>query len=130
LKDSNDFYTSYNCALIENGRQLRKNMTRHEKHLWYDFLRSFPIKWYRQRPIDHYIVDFYCSKARLVLELDGSQHYTIESEEYDEIRTEILEAYQLDVMRISNMEIDRNFQKVCQMIEWTVEERLKTESLP
>ncbi|MCC8110342.1 MAG: DUF559 domain-containing protein [Ruminococcus sp.] len=85
MKDSNDFYTSYNRALIENGRQLRKNMTRHGKHLWYDFLRSFPIKWYRQRPIDHYIVDFYCSKARLVLELDGSQHYTIEDEEYDEI---------------------------------------------
>ena len=69
--------------------------------MWYDFLRNYSIKIYRQRPIDQYIVDFYCSKAHLVIELDGSQHYTQEGIEYDTIRTEILEKYQLKVIRLS-----------------------------
>ena len=123
-----DRYTDYNPALKEKGKQLRKNMTRQERHLWYDFLKNYPVKWYRQRPINQYIVDFYCSKAKLVLELDGSQHYTVDGEEYDTVRTEILEAYQLEVLRIPNIEIDRNFSGACRMIEWKTEERLK--SLP
>ena len=64
----------YNKNLVSNAQELRKNMTPEEKHLWYDFLRSYPIKFYRQRPIGNYIVDFYCSEAHLVIELDSNQH--------------------------------------------------------
>ena len=118
-------YTGYNKNLKENARYLRKNMTRHEKHLWYDFLRKYPVKFYRQRPIDRYIVDFYCSKAKLVIELDGSQHYTAEGMEYDQIRTEILEKYNLYVIRFSNYDIDKNFRSVCEMIDIKVKERME-----
>ncbi|MGN1403743.1 MAG: endonuclease domain-containing protein [Ruminococcus sp.] len=74
--------------------------------------------------MERYIVDFYCSAARLVIELDGSQHYTEDGEEYDEIRTEILEQYQLEVLRFSNGEVDRNFEGVCRTIEENVKLRL------
>lgn len=67
-------FTAYNSMHETQARELRRNMTRQEKHLWYDFLRSYPIKFYRQRPIGNYIVDFYCSEAHLVIELDGNQH--------------------------------------------------------
>lgn len=117
-------YTGYNKNLKENARHLRKNMTRHEKHLWYDFLRKYPVKFYRQRPIDKYIVDFYCSKAKLVIELDGSQHYTAEGMEYDGIRTEVLEQYNLFVLRFSNYDVDNNFRGVCEMIDAKVKERI------
>ena len=110
-------YTGYHPKLKESARLLRKNMTRQEKHLWYDFLRNYPVKIYRQRVIDQYIVDFYCSAAKLVIELDGSQHYTVEGEEYDSIRTETLERYHLCVLRFSNLEIDHNFSGVCEKIE-------------
>lgn len=110
-------FTGYNTNLKPNARQLRKNMTRHEKKLWYDFLRNRPEKWYKQRVISQYIVDFYCSAANLIIEIDGSQHYTSDGMEYDEIRTEILEKYDLEVIRFSNIEIDRNFENVCLKIE-------------
>lgn len=110
-------FTGYNTNLKPNARQLRKNMTRHEKKLWYDFLRNRPEKWYKQRVISQYIVDFYCSAAHLIIEIDGSQHYTSDGMEYDEIRTEILEKYDLEVIRFSNIEIDRNFENVCLKIE-------------
>ena len=92
-------------------------MTRQERHLWYSFLKKYPVKFYRQRVIDHYIADFYCSKAKLIIELDGSQHYTDEGREYDRIRTDILERYGLEVMRFSNSDIDRNFAAVCDTID-------------
>jgi len=91
--------------------------------LWYDFLRYRQENWKRQRAIDGYIVDFFCYSARLVIELDGSQHYTEEGEEYDSIRTEVLERYQLEVMRFLNSEVDRNFDYVCLAIEEKVRER-------
>ena len=96
-------------------------MTRQERHLWYSFLKKYPVKFYRQRVIDHYIADFYCSKAKLVIELDGSQHYTDEGKEYDRIRTDILERYGLEVMRFSNSDIDRNFAAACA----TLDEKVK-----
>jgi len=80
-------FTGYNSKMKETARSLRKNMTRQEKHLWYDFLRDYPVKWYRQRSVDRFIVDFFCFKARLVIELDGSQHYTEDGMEYDSILT-------------------------------------------
>lgn len=91
-------------------------MTPQERHLWYDYLRNYPVKFYRQRPIDRFIVDFYCSKAHLVIEIDGNQHYTEDGIAYDQLRTEILEKYQLEVLRFTNREIDENFQSVCEII--------------
>ena len=107
------------------ARALRKNMTKEERHLWYDFLKDYPVKWYRQRSIDRFIVDFYCSKAKLIIELDGSQHYTEDGKEYDSIRTEILEEYELEVIRFSNTDIDRNFAYVCEAIDSKVQERIQ-----
>lgn len=119
------YFTGYNSSHKEGARSLRKTMTPQERHLWYDFLRGYPIKIYRQRPIDQYIVDFYCSKARLVIELDGSQHYTEEGIVYDTIRTEILEKYQLKVIRFSNREVDENFSGLCAAIDKEIKERVR-----
>ena len=109
-------YTGYNSRLKGNARALRKNMTWHEKRLWYGFLKNHPIKFYKQRVINTYIADFYCSKAKLVIELDGSQHYEPDALIYDAERTEILKTYGLTVLRFSNSEIQNNFSKVCQVI--------------
>lgn len=114
-------YTGYNSYLKDSARILRKNMTRHERHLWYDFLKNYPVKWYRQRVIDKCIADFYCSKANLVIELDGSQHFTEEGIEYDSVRNEIMEQYNLKIIHISNVDIDRNFYEVCEIINNEVE---------
>ena len=92
-------------------------MTPQERRLWYDFLRKYPHKFYKQRIIDNYIVDFYCAKVKLVIELDGSQHYTADGQEYDKIRTDVLEKYDLHVMRFSNLEINRSFSAVCEKID-------------
>ena len=116
-------YTGYNPKSKEKARILRKNMTPQEKKLWYGFLRDYPVKFYRQRSIDVYIVDFYCSKANLVIEIDGSQHYTTDGMEYDIIRTEILEQYSLEVIRFSNWDIDNKFNIVCTCIDKKVKEK-------
>ena len=65
----------HNEQLTPFAKQLRRDMTKEERRLWYDFLRTYPAHVYRQRVIGHYIVDFYCAEAKLVIELDGSQHY-------------------------------------------------------
>ncbi len=120
LKKSNE--------LLNIARMLRRNMTRQEKHLWYDFLRYYPVKIYKQRIIDHFIADFYCHSARLVIELDGSQHYTNQGKTHDEARTEILERYGIYVLRFSNKDVDKNFEGVCHMIDRVIHERI--ENLP
>jgi len=79
-----------NNELLNVARILRRNLTRQEKHLWYDFLRYYPVKINKQRIIDNFIVDFYCHSARLVIELDGSQHYTNQGKARDDARTKIL----------------------------------------
>lgn len=105
---------------------LRKSMTEEERKLWYQFLRTYSVKWYRQRPIDKYIVDFYCSKAKLIVELDGSQHYQPDGVASDEIRTDKLEQYGLKVLRFSNLDVQTHFYEVCTLIDQNVKERLKT----
>jgi len=115
-----------NNNLLNIARMLRRNMTRQEKHLWYDFLRYYPIKIYKQRIIDNFIADFYCHQARLVIELDGSQHYTVQGKAHDEARTEILERYGLHVLRFSNKDVDDNFEGVCYMIDKTIRERIES----
>ena len=113
-----------NNELLESAKSLRKSMTKQEKHLWYDFLSKYPVKIYRQRIIDGFIADFYCHKARLVIEIDGSQHYTPEGKEYDKFRSGILNQRGLHVIRFTNTDVDKNFDGVCFMIDKAIKERL------
>ena len=115
----------HNPVLTKNARALRKNMTKEERHLWYDFLREYPVRFLRQKVIDSYIVDFYCHDARLIIELDGSQHFDSAEQEKDKNRTEILEARGLKVLRIPNNEITQNFLGVCEYIHNNITERCK-----
>ena len=113
-----------NPLLKENAQSLRTNMTKEEKHLWYDFLRTYHVRFSRQKVLGKYIVDFYCAKAKLVIELDGSGHYTEEGKAYDDERTAFLEGYGLTVVRIPNAEIHKNFRGVCDSINNIVEQSL------
>ena len=110
----------YNKANIPLAKALRKNMTPWERKLWYEFLRDYPVRFQRQKAIGNYIVDFYCAKVGLVVELDGGGHYTAEQTEKDMLRTNDLQSMKLAVIRICNLDIDRNFRGVCEHIEFTV----------
>ena len=110
----------YNKENIPLAKDLRKNMTPWERKLWYDFLRTYPARFQRQKAIGKYIVDFYCAKVGLVVELDGGGHYTAEQAERDDLRTKDLESMKLTVIRICNLDIDRNFRGVCEYIDMTV----------
>ena len=110
----------YNKDNIPLARVLRKNMTPWERRLWYDFLRDYPVRFQRQKAIGNYIADFYCARARLVIELDGGGHYTAEQAGKEELRTKDLESMNLTVVRICNLDIDRNFNGVCESIDLTV----------
>ncbi len=114
-----------NDNLLPIARVLRRNMTDQEKHLWYDFLQHYPLKIYKQRIIDNFIADFYCHQARLVIELDGSQHYTPEGKSYDQERTYVLEKYGLYVLRCSNKDVEDKFEGVCYTIDKTIKERIE-----
>ena len=107
----------YDSKNVKRAQELRKNMTRQEKKLWYEFLSSYPIRFYKQKPFGKYIVDFYCSKAKLAIELDGGQHYTDEGMEYDRRRSEYLRSIGIKVIRFSNQDIDQRFREVCEIIE-------------
>ena len=110
----------YNKSNIPLAKKLRKDMTPWERHLWYDFLRYYPIRFQRQKAIGDYIADFYCAKAGLVIELDGGGHYETEQILADRMRTEKLESMNLQVLRICNLDVDRNFRGVCEHIDLTV----------
>ena len=111
----------YNGNNIPRAKELRKNATPEENHLWYDFLRKYPVRFQRQKAIDHFIADFYCHAAKLVIELDGSQHYEEQHKRYDDFRTEILEGYDLTVIRFTNTQIKKNFEGLCQYIDRVVQ---------
>ena len=114
----------HNPQLTENARKLRKNMTKEEKHLWYDYLKECPVRFLRQKVIDNYIVDFYCSSLKTVIELDGSQHYDEKGIVYkDTIRTEKLEKRELTIIRIPNNEIWSNFDGVCEFLDNYIKNR-------
>lgn len=115
----------YNSQLVPFARQLRSEMTKEERHLWYDFLRTYPIRFSRQEVLGKYIADFYSAKVGLVIELDGSQHYEEKNMEADAARTAFLEGYDLEVIRIPNNEIAQNFRGVCEYIDSVVKQRLK-----
>ena len=121
----------YNKKNIPLARSLRKNMTPWERKLWYTFLRSYPVRFQRQKAMGEYIVDFYCAKAHLVLELDGSGHYEPEQQRADETRTQSLEKMGLRVLRICNPDVDRDFRGVCEAIDAAVRKSLpQAASLP
>ena len=106
------------------ARQLRKDMTPWERKLWYCFLKDYPVRFQRQKCIDNYIADFYCFRAKLVIELDGGGHYDPENARKDAQRTKILENYGLKVIRFCNTDIDKNFYGVCTVIDNEVKERM------
>jgi len=114
----------HNAKLVPFAKQLRKNMTKEERHLWYDFLRDYPVRFSRQKVLGKYIADFYSAKAKLIIELDGSQHYEPQEKEQDEDRTAYLEAYGLTVIRIPNNAIMQNFRGVCEYIDSAVKQSL------
>ena len=119
----------YNRENIVFAKKLRKNATPQENHLWYDFLSKYEIRFQRQKAIENYIADFYCHKALLVIEIDGSQHFTDEGKRSDGFRTEILESYNLRVIRITNEQIKTNFKGVCEYIDCTVKAFLREEGV-
>lgn len=108
---------SHNKKLVSNAKELRKNMTKEERHLWYDYLRNKDLRFVRQKIIGNYIVDFYCAKANLVIEIDGSQHFEKKVIRYDAERTKYLEELGLFVVRIPNNEINTNFGGVCEYLD-------------
>ena len=110
---------------LEKARRLRREMTSHELKLWYLFLLKDPVKIYKQRIIGRFIVDFYCASARLVIELDGSQHYEPQGLAYDAERSQFLTAFGLEVLRFSNRDIDRDFRGVCTQIDIIIQKRLQ-----
>lgn len=110
-------FLPYNNKLTPNAKKLRKNMTPEERKLWYEFLSNYPVRILRQKVINNYIVDFYCAKAKLAIEVDGSQHYTEEGLEYDRIREFVLAGDRVRVIRFSNLEVRRNFSGVCSAID-------------
>ena len=105
-----------NKHLTDISKSLRKNMTPEEKHIWYDFLKNLPITVNRQKVIGKYVVDFYCASAKIVIELDGSQHYTESAIAEDEERDRYLNSFGIKVLRYSNYEFNKNFKGVCEDI--------------
>ena len=114
----------HNKDIVPAAKMLRKNMTKEERHLWYDFLRNHPARFSRQKVLGKYIADFYSAKANLVIELDGSGHYSEEGKQHDKERTAFLEEYGIYVMRIPNTEIHENFRGVCDYIDCFVADAL------
>ena len=115
----------YNKKNIILAKNLLKNATTQEKRLWYGFLSNYEIRFQRQKAIGNYIADFYCHKAKLIIEIDGSQHYNNKCSERDGIRTVALEEYGLKVIRFSNKQIDDDFMTVCRRIDYVIKQRLE-----
>ena len=114
-----------NQKFLRLSQNLRKNMTKEERHLWYDFLKTYSVQFKRQYPIGGYIVDFYCYQAKLIVELDGSQHYDPDAIEYDKKRTAYIQAQGFSVLRFTNRDIKERFRSVCEAIDNAVTQRLR-----
>ena len=115
----------YQRKMIPRAQELRRAMTPQEKKLWYEFLCRYPVRFQRQKTISSFVADFYCYRARLVVEVDGAQHYTPQGKAYDLERSAILQRYGLKVLRFSNDDVERHFQSVCVRIAQVVMERLE-----
>ena len=117
--------SKHNPQLTPFARELRKNMTKEERHLWYDFLKDYPVQFKRQYSIGPYYVDFYCYKAMLVVELDGAQHCEPAAMEYDRKRTMYLEQQGFLVLRLSNRDVTERFRSACEVIDTAVQTRMR-----
>ena len=115
----------HNKEIVPTARMLRNNMTKEEKHLWYDFLRTYHVRFSRQKVLGNYIADFYCAKAKLAIELDGSQHRQNEAIIYDEERERYLNELNIKVLRISNLDVDKYLESVTIYIDSEITKRLK-----
>ena len=115
----------HNYKLTPLAQELRKNMTKEERRLWYEYLHSYPHRFRRQVPVGNYILDFYCASAKLAVELDGSQHYDPEKQEYDLRRTAYLNSNGIDVLRFSNLDVMQNLRGVCEAIDIAIAERVR-----
>ena len=120
--------SKHNKQLVPLAKQLRKETTKEERHLWYDFLRTHPVRFSRQKVLGKYIADFYSADAKLVIELDGSQHYEDIHAEKDAERTAFLEGYGLTVIRIPNNEVTGNFRGACEYIDAVLRQSLSQKS--
>lgn len=105
--------STYNKKLAFNAKTLRKNMTKEERHLWYDFLKALPVMVHRQKVIGNYIVDFYIAERKIVIELDGSQHYEKEGQCADQVRDAYLKSLGMTILRYSNADVNYRFEEVC-----------------
>ena len=114
----------HNKSIVPVAKALRKNMTKEERHLWYDFLRTYPIKFSRQKVLGKYVADFYSAQAKLIIELDGSQHFNERQIEKDTERTAYLEQYGLKIIRIPNNQVNEHFNEVCEYIDDIVKQSL------
>ena len=112
-----------NETLNQYARQLRREQTREEARMWYQFLSKYPCRFRRQYVIGNYIADFYCHKAKLVVELDGSQHYDAKAKACDGRRTNYMESQGIMVLRFTNLDVQQQFRSVCEVIDRTVKER-------
>ena len=117
-----------NPSLKPFAQELRRNMTKEEKHLWYDFLKKLPIKFNRQKVIGHYIVDFYCAEAKVVIELDGAQHYELNARGKDTIRDEYLNSLGILVLRYTNIDFHKNFDGICKDILMSISMRTEIDT--
>ena len=118
----------YDHKNVEYARKLRKEMTPWERKLWYCFLQEYPCRFQRQKAIDHYIVDFYCAKASLVIELDGGGHYDLQTQKKDSVRTKYLEERGLRILRFCNRDVDSNFYGICTVIDEEVKKSILPQS--
>ena len=109
-------FIPYRRDLKRPSQSLRRDPSPAERKLWYEFLRTLPIKFTRQKPLGHYIADFYCASERLVIEVDGDSHFTERGEQYDETRTGQLQAMGVRVVRVTNVEVMQDFEGVCAVI--------------
>ncbi len=107
------------------SQDLRRNMTKEERHLWYDFLKTYPVQFKRQFVIGVFYADFYCYQAKLIVELDGFQHVEPEKAVYDKTRTDYLQQQGFLVLRFSNRDIWERFEGVCKAIDAAVKERMQ-----
>lgn len=115
--------------MLDQAKGLRKNMTPQEKKVWYQFLRSYPVAVYKQRIIESFVADFYCASAGLVIEIDGSQHYTAQGAAYDEERSLVMQRYGIKTIRFSNYEVDYCFEQVCQSIDSEIKKRISQRNI-
>ncbi len=117
-----------NPKLKPFAQKLRRDMTKEERRLWYDFLKELPVNFNRQKVIGTYIADFYCASAKLVIEIDGTQHYEKEGKESDRIRDSYFFDLGMKVLRYSNYDVNSNFDGVCEDILRNLKERSKSAS--